>query len=348
MIREVRSKRRRRGAWLAMTALAAVIAGCAGKQGPPPPVVETGPPPSSWSALDDPDVMDRVIAVVNNDAITLSELQENVLFHRSENRAERMDEAELSKRLLDRLIEGRLQLQEADRERVVVEDTEVSEELQERMKKFNARTLEEFEGMVRRQGLSLDVVRKKLRDQLMISKVIRRKVSFRVSVTEGEIDRYLDENRAKLETGLTYHARHILIPPEGEPPLAAWDAARAKADGVHARLLGGADFAEVAREVSKDGTAPDGGDLGPLKQGELAEDIEGQILRLSPGGLSAPFRTELGYHIVKLEDRETLSGELLARARQQIRDILFREKYEARLEAWLAEIKRRAIIEVRI
>jgi peptidyl-prolyl cis-trans isomerase SurA len=119
-------------------------------------------------------------------------------------------------------------------------------------------------------------------------------------------------------------------------------------DAVHPRLLGGADFAEVAREASKDGTAQDGGDLGPLKQGELSEDIERQILKLAPGQLSAPFRTELGYHLVMLDTRETLGGELLARARQQIRDILFREKYEARLEAWLAEIKRRAIIEVRI
>ena len=333
---------------LVATALVSVMAGCAGKQPPPPAAVETGPPPSQWSQVDEPDVLDRVIAVVNNDAITLSELQENVIYYRTENRQDSVTEEDLSKRLLGKLIEGRLQLQEADREKIVVDDAEVTEELMDRMKKFNAKTLEEFEAMVRKQGLSVDVVRKKLRDQLMVSKVIRRKVSFRVSVTEGEIDRYLEENRQKLETGLTYHARHILIPPDGEPTPAAWEAARARADAVHARLLGGADFAEVAREVSKDGTAQDGGDLGPLKQGELAEDIERQILTLAPGQLSAPFRTELGYHLVMLDTRETLGGELLARARQQIRDILFREKYEARLEAWLAEIKRRAIIEVRI
>ena len=334
--------------WVVLVAVLGMLTGCGGKKPPPPLAAEQGLPPSAWTPVEDPDVLDRVIAVVNNDAITLSELQENVIYYRVENRADSVAEEELAKRLLGKLIEGRLQLQEADRERVVVEDAEVTEEVLDRMKKFNAKTLEEFDGMVRRQGLSLEIVRKKLRDQLMISKVIRRKVSFRVSVTEGEIDRYLEDNRTKLETGLAYHARHILIPPEGTPSPETWEAARASAAAVHARLVGGADFGEVAKEVSKDGTAADGGDLGPLKQGELAEDIESQIVALTPGQLSAPFRTELGYHIVKLETRETLSGELLSRARQQIRDILFRTKYETRLASWLAEIKRRAIIEIRI
>jgi peptidyl-prolyl cis-trans isomerase SurA len=100
--------------------------------------------------------------------------------------------------------------------------------------------------------------------------------------------------------------------------------------------------------VSRDGTAKDGGDLGTLKKGELADEIESQILNLAPGQVSEPFRTGLGYHIVKLESRETLEGEGLTRLRQQVRDVLFREKYQARLDAWLGEIKKRAIIEVRI
>jgi len=103
--------------------------------------------------------------------------------------------------------------------------------------------------MVRRQGLSLDVVRKNLREQLMISKVIRRKVSSRASMTEGEIDRFLEVNRQKLEIGL--------------------------------------------------------------------------------------------------DAREPLEGERLQRLRRHLRDVLFRKKYEARLEAWREEIKQRAVIEVR-
>jgi peptidyl-prolyl cis-trans isomerase SurA len=80
----------------------------------------------------------------------------------------------------------------------------------------------------------------------------------------------------------------------------------------------------------------------------LAADIENEILKLAPGQVSQPYRSPLGYHLFKLESKETLEGQGLERARQQIRDILFREKYESRLDAWLKEIKQRAIIEVRL
>jgi len=229
-----------------------------------------------------------------------------------------------------------------------VEDGELSQELAARMQKVNAGSEQEFEAMIRRQGLTLDVVKKKLREQLMITKIVRRKVAFRVSVTEQEVDRYLADNRDKLETGLSYHARHILIPVAGAAGEDAWAEAKSRAEEVFSRLQAGADFAEVAREVSGDGTAKDGGDLGPLKRGELAEDIEAVILKLSTGEVSQPFRTDLGFHLFKLEASDTLEGEGLARVRQQIREILFRQKYQARLEAWLTEIKQRAIIEIRI
>jgi parvulin-like peptidyl-prolyl isomerase len=182
-----------------------------------------------------------------------------------------------------------------------------------------------------------------------VQKVIRRKVALRVSVTDDEISRYLAENRARLETGLSYHARHILIvPEEGSASDAAWEQARIKAELLRTQVTEGADFATLARQHSKDATARDGGDLGTLKRGELSQEIEAQILALAPGAVSAPYRSPLGYHLFKLESKDALDGEGLVRARQQIREILFREKYETRLEAWLKEIKQRAIIEVRM
>jgi peptidyl-prolyl cis-trans isomerase SurA len=299
----------------------------------------------------DESVADRVIAVVNNDAITLGELQETILAYRSESRQRSgASDDELARQLLPRLIDNRLQLQEADREKVVVEDAEVNEELIERVKTtYGAKSIEEFERMVKEQGVTLESIKKRLRDSLRVQKVVRRKVALRVSVTDQEIARYLEENRARLETGLSYHARHILVTPEeGAASDAAWEAARIKAELIRTQLEEGADFAELARQHSKDATARDGGDLGTLKRGELSQEIEAVILALRPGGVSAPYRSSLGYHVFKLESKESLEGEGLVRAKQQIREILFREKYEARLDAWLKEIKQRAIIEVRM
>jgi len=178
---------------------------------------------------------------------------------------------------------------------------------------------------------------------------VRRKVALRVTVTEEDIDQYLNANREKLETGLTFEARHILFLSQSGAGEDGWQAARRRADDVYARVMAGEDFGELAAEFSEDpATAKNGGRLGILKRGELAADIEKAILRLSPGEHSPPFRSEVGYHLFELDSKETLAGEQLAQARNQIRDILYRQKYDVRLKEWLVEIRSKAIIEMRL
>src|SRR5262249_38809671 len=254
---------------------------------------------------------------------------------------------ELQKQFLGRLIDTRLQVQEAGREKITIEDAELNEELVERMKRFGTKTPEELEALVKAQGLSFDTLKKRIRDALLIQKVTRRKVSLRISVTEQEIDQYVADNRDKPEAGLGYHARHILIVPDGDSD-AGWEAARIRADMIRAQIAEGGDFAELARQNSRDASAKDGGDLGTLQRGELTQEIENRILALNPGELSRPFRSTLGWHVFRLESKDSLEGDGLQRARQQVKEILYREKYEARHEAWLREMKDRAIIEVRM
>lgn len=357
-----------RRALLTAVLCATVLGGCAmpgwvpwlGKTSPPPGAVAAPAVPKAAEAAPDPhveryrarptadDVSDRIVAVVNNDAITLGELLESVAAWRSENRqgASPSDD-ELATQFLTRLIDARLQLQEADREKISVEEAEVTDELADRVKKLGAPSMEAFEESLKQHGITMESLRKRVRDGIRMSRVVRRKVTLRVSVTDTEIDRYLDANRPKLETGLSYHARHILVGADNdsEPAVAA---ARTKAEGLRAEARAGADFAELARRHSADASAKDGGDLGTLKRGELAQEIEAQILRLEPGEVSQPYKSPLGWHVFKLETKEVLEGEGLGRVRKQIHDILFRQKYEARLETWLKEIKQRAIIEVRM
>jgi peptidyl-prolyl cis-trans isomerase SurA len=313
-----------------------------------PPLAERSAEPRVAAKPKDEDVTDRVVAVVNNDAITLGELQEALTAYRYQTRQETPVSDEFIKQFLTRMIENRLQVQEAEREKIAVDDAEVEEELTERIKKLDVPSRGGFEKLLKEQGLAMEAIKKRVRDELRVSRVINRKVRLRISVTEAEINTYLTANRQKLETGLAYHARHLLIVPEGGPSDVAWEAARIKAELLRTQLLQGADFAELARQHSRDASAKDGGDLGTLKRGELAQDIEMQILSLEPGAISKPYRSSLGYHLFRLELKESLEGEGLTRAKAQIREILFREKFEARLEAWLKEIKRRAVIEVRL
>ncbi|HEV8441599.1 MAG TPA: peptidylprolyl isomerase [Methylomirabilota bacterium] len=351
-------------------ALAVTVAGCSipawvpliGKDKPGARPVAKAPEPTAPSPAtvlaanrerlpESDDVMDRVICVVNNDAITLYELEEAEATYLHENK-ETAPEGDarkaLRQRLLAHLIESRVQLQQAEREKIVIEDSEVSDQVAEIMRKVSAKAQPEFEEVLKSQGLTLENVKKRIRDQLMVARLTRRKVALRVSVTEQEIDRYLAENRGKLETGLSFEAWHMLFLPELGGSDQGWEAARRKAENVYAFLLDGQPFAELARKYSEDGSAKDGGNLGPLKRGELAPEIETAILNLRPGEFSTPFRSTVGYHLFRLESKESLSGEALVQARSQIRDILYRQKYDSRLQEWLAEIKQRAIIDIRM
>ncbi len=199
-------------------------------------------------SLDDDAVTDRVVAVVNNDAITLMEVQESIVAAKQENRGQMPSDEDLAKEFLSRLIDMRLQLQEADREKIFVEDVEVDEELSARLKKLPGNpTRQDFEEAMKAQGLSVESVKRRIREGLRLAKVVRRKVTLRVSVNDKEIDQYLEQNRGKLEQGLPYHARNILIVPEGGGAEdAAWEAARIRADLIRQQIVAGADFAETA------------------------------------------------------------------------------------------------------
>src|SRR5262249_57843518 len=105
-------------------------------------------------------------------------------------------------------------------------------------------------------------------DQLMVQRIIRRRVALRISVTEEDIDQYLNANREKLETGLTFEARHILFLPQAGTGEDGWQAARRRADDVYARVMSGEDFAELAAEFSEDpATAKNGGRPGIFHTG---------------------------------------------------------------------------------
>jgi peptidyl-prolyl cis-trans isomerase SurA len=331
----------------AATAAAAVPAAAAA---PPPPAAAPGPP-AAQRLPDSQAVMDRVICVVNNDAITLYELDEAEAHFLYETKQERLtDDArrELRDRLLQTIIENRIQLQQAEREKITAEDSEVQGQLNDIMKKVNAPSAKDFEQVLAQQGLSLDGLKKRIRDQILVQRVTRRKVALRISVTEQEIDGYINANRDKLETGLTFEARHILFLPAAGQGEDGWAAARKKAEQVYGQVKEGKDFATLAVEYSEDPSAKDGGSLGTLKRGELTPEIEQAILRLQPGESSPPTRSAVGYHLFHLDAKETLSGEALTQARSQIRDILYREKYDARLKEWIAEIRQRALIDIRL
>ncbi len=346
----------KRTVWLGI--LVALLGGCGFFSRKPPPlptVTSAAPAPEpSPTPVAVPrgatEIVDRVVAVVNQEVITLSELQEAIALFQQENRETPPspgERPEIEKKILERLVDHRLEVQEALRERIEVGEDELKEAVQEFVERSGGDRAK-LEEQLKAQGVSWEALRREVRDQLLVRKVLRRRVGGRVSVTDGEVEEYFKENREKFETGLKFHVRHIAVlatPPDSD---AAWEEARKKIETLAAELRDGADFAELARQSSQDPSAKAGGDLGELARGELQPLFEEAILKLGVGEVTPPIRAASGYHLFKLEGREELTPQAQAQIRQQIRELLFRQKFQERQEAWLQEIRRRSLISIRL
>jgi peptidyl-prolyl cis-trans isomerase SurA len=292
-----------------------------------------------------------VICVINNDAITLFELDEAEAYYLYETKeVAPIGEARtaLRDRLIQRIIENRLQLQQAEREKIAVEDTEIAEQMADIMKRMNAKSEAELEQALRQQGVTAESVKKRIRDQIMVDRIRRRRVNLRSpspsrrstatsrrtarSSRRGSPSRRATSSSFPTPTGARTAGRtRSAAPPT--PTIACW---AAPISGSSPRRCRRTAPARTAAPWARSSAA------------ELASDIEAAILRLSTGETSAPFRSQVGYHLFRLDSKEALSGDGLTQARNQIRDILLREKLAVRLRDWLAEIRQRAIIDMRL
>jgi peptidyl-prolyl cis-trans isomerase SurA len=324
------------------------LGACRGPAGSLPPVpaasggilVRAGEAPP---VKDNQSVIDRVVAVVNGDVVMMSELQEAIVLARRDGR-ELPAGSDLERTMLNRLVEHRLQVQEARRDKIEVTDDELRGVVEDFVKR-NGGDREKLEAQLQAQGVTWEVLRRELREQLLAQRVRGRRVVRRSTVTEPEVDQYLAQNRDKFEAGLKYHAFHMAITVEAPNSPAAWERAKQEIESIAVALAAGADFAELARTHAKD---PAGGDLGWLARGELDAAFERPLLALQKGQVTAPIRSDSSYHILKLDDREELTAERLADARQQVRDLLLQKKAQERFDEWVETLKRRALIAIRL
>jgi peptidyl-prolyl cis-trans isomerase SurA len=328
--------------------VAGALGACKAPAGPLPPVpagsggvlVRAGETPP---IKDSQAVIDRVVAVVNDDVIMMSELQEAIVLARRDSpNAPEGPNYELT--VLNRLIDHRLQVQEAKRDKIEVGEDDLRTALDDIVKR-NGGDREKFEAQLLAQGVTWEAMRREIRDQLLAQRVRGRRVVRRSTVTEAEVDQYLAQNRDKFEAGMKYHAFHLAITVEATSSPAAWDQAKQEIESITTALAGGADFAELARTRAKD---PAGGDLGWLARGELDATFEAPLLALQKGQVTAPIKSGAAYHLLKLADKEELTAERLADARQQVRDLLLQKKAQERFDEWVEGLRRRALIAIRL
>jgi len=281
---------------------------------------------------------DRIVAVVNMEVITLSELQAETGAEEAKLRAKyRGAELERRRRQLEfealtRMIELKLQIQRARAKGVEVSDEEVAAAMKE----------------MKRQGEKLeDTPRMKehIRDQLTMLKVVDREVRSNLMVSDLEMQRYYIHHQSRFLMPEEFRISQILIAARPDEDRAQ---ARSRAASVYARLQKGEEFNDLAVTLSDGPEAVSGGNLGFLRQGELLPQIERALAGLEVGKHTDPIETPQGLHIIRLEEKTQSQFRPFAEVKMEIQGLVYQQKVEDGFQAWMADLKDKAYIEVKL
>jgi parvulin-like peptidyl-prolyl isomerase len=258
---------------------------------------------------------------------------------------------QLQSRVIDDLLRKRLIAQEIERRRIVISPTDIDDRTEiefERILKQNNLTEEQAAQILQRQGRTLESFKRELRQAVELhlqTERLRDLVVGPIEPTEQELSAYLEEHREDYDTPEEVHARHILIRvPEGasEAEIAQ---AKKQIEDIKKELENGADFAELAKKYSQDpGSAPNGGDLGFFRRGQMVKEFEDAAFSLEPGQISDPVRTQFGFHLIKVEEKKPAEHPELAQIRERVLKDYIAAERDRRFEQFYAELKAHAKI----
>ena len=270
----------------------------------------------------EPVLLDQVIAVVDDDIIMASELQQRVELVRQQNRGGTLPpQAALESQVLERMIIESIQLQMAERGGVRISDAQLNEAMA-RIASQNNMSLPQFRQAMEAEGISFALARQQILDEMRISRVQRFQVGERIQITDQDVDYFLASELGKMASSAEYNLGHILIATPDNATPADLKAAEQKATDIVRQLRNGGDFRQLAMAESSSRTALEGGDLGWRKETQLPGLFADVVPQLQVGEISDPISASGGFHIIKLQDKRGGSTQLVTQTKT--RHILLR------------------------
>lgn len=248
--------------------------------------------------------LDRIIAVVNEDVIMLSELEAKMRSVRGQlqQQGTRPPPPSIFERqILDRLIESRIQLQLAERSGIKVDDETLNRTISN-IAAENQVTLTQFREILEQDGYSYDQFREDIRNEITLTQLRKRQVENRILVTEKEIDNFLTNQEFQGTFQTEVRLSHILLSLPQNATAAELAQVKRVADRIRQDLLDGGDFTELAKTVSDGSNAENGGDLGWRELKDVPTLFADYIPDLEKGDISALIQSPSGFHIIKITD----------------------------------------------
>ncbi|MBT8341592.1 MAG: hypothetical protein HKP58_20075 [Desulfatitalea sp.] len=295
------------------------------------------------------EVVDRVLAIVNDDIVLLSDLTEALDLLK--NQLEQSGTSDIEQRVilanqrpkaLDQLINEKLTNQQARRLGITVNDTEVDMAV-ERIMAINQFSEQELIRLLKQDGMTLKDYRAQLKEQLLQQQIVNREVKSKIVITDADIKAYYEAHKDQYIGQVKYHLRHLLMKSNGTNET---DRVRERMAALYQRLTAGAAFEDLARDYSHSATAETGGDLGVFESRVLAAPIRQALDGLNAGQFTPVLETEQGFQIFYVQEVINTGGKTLQEATEEIHDQLFAEMVDRKFQTWLKGLRDRAHVKV--
>ncbi|MFS0821947.1 peptidylprolyl isomerase [Bacillus sp. 1P02SD] len=222
--------------------------------------------------------------------------------------------------VLETLITNKIIALEAEKENIEVSDEEIDKELQALIDSYGGE--ETFTSAIEASGATRKDIENDIKQFIQTKKLLEP----RIVITDDELKTYFEENKDSFAQSEQVQASHILVDDEST------------ANEVTTKLSDGADFAELAKEYSKDtANAEAGGELGYFGKGEMVAEFENAAFSLGIDEISDPVKTDFGYHIIKVTDKKEAKEATYEDSKDSIYAVLFDQKISEEYSAWLTE-----------
>jgi parvulin-like peptidyl-prolyl isomerase len=296
-------------------------------------------------------ILDGIAAIVNDNIITISEVREvmaleaNELDKRYYGTELEMRRRELFRNTLQPLIDVEIQIERAKSLKITVQEADIDRQVKQ-LKEANHLTDAQFEEILRSRGLTIEEHREQIRRSLLVTKLVNFEVQSRLVITEDELQKAYEQQRERFRIAGELTVSHILFLVPEEATAEENARAKQKAEAVLKQLRAGGDFAQLAKQYSEGPSAQNAGLLGTFRTGELLPGFEEAIASLQPGEISEPVRTQIGWHIIRLESAQSGGYKPLEAVRDELTAELKRTKFERNYKEWIESLRQQAYIKI--
>lgn len=297
-------------------------------------------------------LVDRIVAVVNEDVITLVEVNENFQPYLQKIKSmgyppekEKQMVYTVRENIINELIDRRLTTQEVKRANVSVSEKEIDAAI-ERMKEANLLTDEKLRQALAQQGLSMEQYREQMKDQILRTKLLSIEVKSKIVITDEEIKSHYEKHAEKYGGIRKYHLRNIMMKIPSFSSRSEKRAVLDRMNQVHAKLAEGEPFEALARSYSEAPTAETGGDLGRFTIETLSPRLQKEIKGLKSGEFTPVIETDQGYQIFYVQDIVTTPGKTLKEVSAEIQQALYKESVNKKFRSWIEELRTKSHIKI--